>query len=200
MQLDHIVVAGARLDDAVAHIEAALGVSMQTGGHHVRYGTHNALMGLADGIYLEAIAIDPDATPQSLPRWFGLDAFSGAPRLISWAARVPDLPAAISQYTVAGDSIDMQRGDLRWRMAVRADGQLPLAAAFPSLLQWQVSPIPPETLPASGCALRRLKVHTPIELSSIPEVSAKASIQVLSAPALKLEAVFDTPHGERVLT
>ena len=200
MQLDHIVVAAERLDDAVAHVEDALGVPMQAGGHHVRYGTHNALMGLADGIYLEAIAIDLDATPQSLPRWFGLDDFNGAPRLISWAARVPDLPAAIGHYAVAGDSIDMQRGDLRWRMAVRPDGQLPLAGAFPSLLEWQVSPIPPETLPASGCSLRRLIVHTPVELASIPDVSAKASIDVLSAPALKLEAVFDTPHGERVLT
>lgn len=200
MQLDHIVVTAERLDDAVAHVEAALGVPMQAGGHHVRYGTHNAVIGLADGIYLEAIAIDPEANPENLPRWFGLDDFSGAPRLISWAARVSDLPDAIGQHPVAGDSIDMKRGDLRWRMAVRPDGQLPLAGAFPSLLQWQVSPIPSETLPASGCSLRRLKVHTPLEVASIPDVSAKASIDVLSAPELKLEAVFDTPHGERVLT
>jgi len=40
-----------------------LGVPFQPGGRHDVFGTHNALLGLADGLYIEAIAIaiDPDA-------------------------------------------------------------------------------------------------------------------------------------------
>ena len=34
-------------------------------------GTHNRVLGMAGGMYLEVIAIDPDAAAR--PRWFGLD-------------------------------------------------------------------------------------------------------------------------------
>lgn len=193
MELDHIVVAGETLKEAVAHVENALGVAMQPGGQHVRYGTHNALMGLGDGLYLEAIAVDPDATPEDLPRWFGLDSFIGAPRIITWAARVKDLPASLKTHPEAGNHIQMQRGDLRWLMAVAADGRLPRGGAFPSLLQWQVNPIP-------GCTLKRLQIKTPVDAQNLPRVEAKAAIDIVSAPELCIEAVFQTPEGERVLT
>lgn len=200
MELDHIVVAGETLEEAVAHVEGALGVAMQPGGQHVRYGTHNALMGLGDGLYLEAIAIDPNATPQDVPRWFGLDEFSGEPRVITWAARVKDLPKALENYPVAGNCVEMQRGDLRWRMAVASDGRLPLGGAFPSLLEWQVTPIPGDILKPSGCALQRLRVQSPVKVNSLPQVDAKASIQFATTPELRIEAVFRTPDGEKVLT
>lgn len=200
MELDHIVVAGETLEEAVAHVEGALGVAMQPGGQHVRYGTHNALMGLGDGLYLEAIAIDPSATPQDVPRWFGLDEFSGEPRVITWAARVKNLPKVLENYPVAGNCVEMQRGDLRWRMAVATDGLLPLGGAFPSLLEWQVTPIPGDILKPSGCTLQRLRVQSPVKVNSPPKVDAKASIQFATAPDLRIEAVFRSPDGEKVLT
>jgi hypothetical protein len=36
-------------------------------------GTHNRLLKLGEGFYLELIAIDPQAPPPGRPRWFGLD-------------------------------------------------------------------------------------------------------------------------------
>ena len=36
-------------------------------------GTHNRVLGMAGGMYLEVIAIDPDAAAPERPRWFGLD-------------------------------------------------------------------------------------------------------------------------------
>jgi len=199
MQLDHLVVAGETLAEAVEYIEATLGVVMQEGGKHQRYGTRNAVLGLSDGLYLEAIAIDPKARPQSLPRWFGLDAFSGPPRLITWAVRVPDLSAAIARYPVAGRCVDMRRGDLHWRMAVAEDGALPLAGVFPSLLQWQASPIPGESLATSGCTLKRLHIRGPNADADIPVPQAKVQIEVAASPEVSLEAVFQTSHGERIL-
>lgn len=200
MQLDHLVVAGETLAEAVGHVEAALGMSMQPGGKHVRYGTHNALLGLGEGLYLEAIAIDPEATPQSMPRWFGLDHFSGKPRLITWAARVPNLPAALQQNPIAGNSVEMQRGDLRWCMAVASDGRLPLGGAFPSLLEWQTKPIPGDALLPSGCQLTHLVVHSPVAPSMFPKVAAKPAIHFETASNVALQATFQTPFGERTLT
>lgn len=41
--------------------------------HRLQFGTHNRCLGMEDGIYLEVIAVDPEAPPPSRPRWFGLD-------------------------------------------------------------------------------------------------------------------------------
>ena len=60
LTLDHIAVACTDLAEGTAWAEERLGVKMQTGGKHARYGTHNTLLGLADGLYFEVIAIDPD--------------------------------------------------------------------------------------------------------------------------------------------
>ncbi len=84
MILDHIAVSGTTLPEAVAAVEEALGVRMQPGGEHAVFHTHNALLGLADGLYLEAIAINPDAPVPERPRWFDLDRFAGPARLTNW--------------------------------------------------------------------------------------------------------------------
>jgi len=61
---------------------------MQPGGRHVRYGTHNTLLGLGDDLYLEVIAKDPAAAPYDGPTWFGLDDFTG--RAAPWQLDLPD--------------------------------------------------------------------------------------------------------------
>ena len=50
LELDHIAVSGATLDDAAEAVEAALGVAMQPGGRHALFSTHNRLLGLDDGL------------------------------------------------------------------------------------------------------------------------------------------------------
>ena len=54
---DHLVIAAESLEAGVAWAEERLGVSFEVGGQHLRYGTHNALLGLVDGLYLEVIAV-----------------------------------------------------------------------------------------------------------------------------------------------
>ena len=55
-------------------------------------GTHNALLGLGNGMYLEILARDPDQ--QTPPRsWLGVDSVvaTGRPRITAWAvAPVPN--------------------------------------------------------------------------------------------------------------
>lgn len=201
MILDHLAVAGETLEEAVAHTEDALGITLGPGGSHARYGTRNRLIGLEDGLYLEAIAIDPEAQPQELPRWFNLDQFTGPARLSNWILRSGDLATEKRLLPPhAQRHVQMQRGDLSWLMTVPADGLLPYDNLFPAVLQWQADP-PAARLPQSGCRLTRLVLSHP----DAPDLKAVLD-RILSDPRIAVEtgepamiAEFDTPHGLRVL-
>mgnify|MGYP003714695367 CR=1 FL=1 len=99
MKLDHIAISGETRDAAAAHVQATLGMALRPGGAHRYFGTHNHLLGLAEGLYLEAISIDPAAPVPAYPRWFGLDDFAGAPRLTTWICRTQDLSTLVRELT-----------------------------------------------------------------------------------------------------
>ena len=81
--IDHLLYASASLEQGMDEIESLLGVRPVRGGRHPQYGTHNALLSLGTGTYLEVIARDPDlATPR---RGFWVDVVPGAKsRLMTW--------------------------------------------------------------------------------------------------------------------
>lgn len=193
LQLDHIVVLGETLEEATAHAEAATGQPLVPGGTHERYGTHNQLLGL-DGVFLEALAIDPGAPPPVGARWFGLDRLKGPARLGNWVCRVPDIAAALRALPMAGQPVALSRGRLRWVMSVPEDGELPYDGMFPALIQW-LSPVPAGAiLSASGTRLDRLEITHP---------DAEA-LQALLAPHLDAPRVAfrrgDTPGLRAELT
>jgi len=200
LELDHFAIAATSLDEAIAHVEEALGVPLQPGGQHAVFGTHNALLGLADGLYLEAIAIDPAATPQRRPRWFDLDRFLGAPRLSNWICRSDDLSRDLSALAVeAGQPVSLTRGDLSWQMAVPANGILPFDNCFPALMQWQGGH-PAPRLTQQGCSLRRLVIAHP-EAGALRDLLALQDHRVAFEPGpAGLRAEIDTPHGLRSLS
>lgn len=197
LELDHIAVLGETLDEAAAHVERALGVPMVPGGQHERYGTHNRLLGLAPELYLEAIAADPALAPPPDARWFGLDRFSGPPRLDKWILRCNDMDEALRVLPMAGRAVRLQRGNLAWTMSVPEDGLLPFDGMFPALLQWHV-PVPPgKTLAASGLALEGLVVSHP-EADALRDLLAPhldtAGI-AFQTGAPRLRAAIRTPNG-----
>ncbi|KAB0656671.1 VOC family protein, partial [Burkholderia territorii] len=79
LTLDHLVIAARTLDEGVRHVAASLGIEPAGGGRHPLMRTHNALFGAWGGLYLEVIAIDPDASATGdgaappRARLFGLD-------------------------------------------------------------------------------------------------------------------------------
>jgi hypothetical protein len=202
LALDHLAVAAETLEAGRAHVEAALGVILQPGGQHAHFGTHNLLLGLEDGLYLEVIAVDPTAAVQAVPRWFDLDRFVGAPRLGTWICRCDDLEAALAQAPAgAGRPVDLARGDLRWRMAVAADGRMPFDGAFPALIQWQGAH-PAARLMRSGCRLRRLVVTHPdatVLRGALAGMLSYPRVVIEDGSEIALRAEIETPHGVRVL-
>lgn len=201
LELDHLAVVACDLDEGRAAVEEALGVSLQPGGRHAYFGTHNVLLGLEDGLYLEVIAVDPDAADPGVARWFDLDRMSGPPRLGNWICRSDDLDAEVERCPEAGGPVSLARGDLKWRMAVPETGRLPYDNRFPAIMQWDCAAHPAERLTASGCVLQRLVVAHPQagELSSrlAPVLSDGRVVFEPGAPGLLAEVM--TPSGLRVL-
>lgn len=199
--LDHIAVSAMTLEDGVAAVEAALGVSLQPGGKHSYMGTHNALLGMGPGFYLEVIAIDPAAPRPAHPRWFDLDRFDGPPRVTNWILRVPDLDAALAQAPEgAGRPVSLARGDFRWRMGVPVDGRLPYDNLFPALIQWQEALHPSDRLEDSGCRLTRLELFHPQAAALRRAVDLDDSrVLIGEGPTPRMRAVIETPNGPRTL-
>jgi hypothetical protein len=201
LKLDHVAVAGETLAEATDLVENALGVSLQGGGKHAAFGTHNRLLGLADGLYLEAIAIDPDAPNPPHARWFDMDRFTGRARLTNWICRTADMARALGDLPMAGNPVDLARGDLAWIMAVPSDGMLPYDNRFPALIQWHGDSHPASRLEQVGCALRRLVIVHPHaqDLANEMALCLNDTRVVFETGVSEMQAEIDTPHGLRVL-
>ena len=194
MRLDHLAIAAVTLEEGVAWVEERLGVSFQPGGKHTRYGTHNRLLGLADGLYLEVIAVDPDATCDGA-RWFGLDTFVGPPRLVNWICE----SMSFNEFMLYGmHKVSMERGDLHWDIGVPLDGSLPMGGGFPTILKWYTDTPPGCSLALSGCALRALTVAHPQAEDIKRTLTGQLTdprVRFEVAPTIWLSAEFETPGG-----
>ncbi|MEM7195556.1 MAG: VOC family protein [Pseudomonadota bacterium] len=167
-QLDHIIVAAADLASGQRFIEHTLGVSVPAGGEHTTMATHNCVMQLGDNTYFEIISINPQASPPIHPRWFALDqgwmrsALSSGPRLIHWAINTTDINALMGATSLPlGVPTELQRGNLRWRVGLPADGSLPMAGLLPSVIEWMVKPHPASSMTDLGCRFRKLEIFHP---------------------------------------
>ena len=167
LALDHLVVAARTLEEGAAWLEARMGVPTVPGGRHALMGTHNRLLGLGAGAYLEIIAIDPQAPAPPRPRWFALDSpamrsrLASGPALVHWVARTQDIDAArASTPALVGEVLALSRGDYRWRIGVPPDGALPEQGAFPTLIEWR-GPHPAQRLPDLGVRLEWLAIRHP---------------------------------------
>lgn len=198
LRFDHIAISAESLQAGVDWVEAALGVKLQGGGKHGAMSTHNRLLSLGD-LYLEVIAIDPEAPPPGRPRWFALDAFAGRPRITNWIVESDDLPADLARAPQGcGEIMALSRGDLRWRMAVPADGRLPYDGAHPALIQWD-GPHPAPRLTDAGIRLNCLTIcHPEGDKLAAALPLADDRVEILTGP-LAFSATFDTPHGPRSL-
>lgn len=202
MELDHLAIAGETLAEARAHVEDVLGVALQPGGEHDVFFTHNALLGLEDDLYLEAIAINPGAPQPMRARWFDLDRFKGPARLTNWICRTDDLEAELRTLPEGmGTAVQLQRSDLRWSMAVPETGILPFDNRAPALIQWQTKTHPAGLLRPSGVRLRRLTIRHPeaVDLRHHFDPRLRDPRIVFEVGPSGMEADFETARGTRTL-
>lgn len=201
--LDHLAIAARTLEEGCAFVEALLGVPLEPGGQHPLMGTHNRLLSLGPEAYLEVIAIDPDAPKPPHARWFALDGFAGTPALRAWVVQVDDLATALIRAPQGtGPATDLARGDLRWRMAIPVDGQLPFKGLSPALISWIGAAHPAQRLPDRGVRLQSLTLSHPdpdAVRAAIRPLCGDARVHVATGPNARMSARFDTPNGPRTM-
>jgi Glyoxalase-like domain len=199
--LDHLVYAAPDLDLATVDLERRLGVRPGYGGKHAGGLTHNALLSLGEGTYLEIIAPVPGGGASASVLPFGLGALTTA-RLAAWAAAADDLKRRVAAARVAGydpgEIMDGGRdlpdgGHLGWRLAVRpqpaGDGLVPF------LIQWTSGPHPSATAP-KGCRFVTLKAEHPEPESVLAMLRALAvDLPVTAGAGPRLIATLETPNG-----
>ena len=206
-ELDHLIVACSDLAQGAAWLQEQLGVAPQPGGKHVLMGTHNALLRLGPRVYLELLAIDPDAPKPTRPRWFDLDAAHvrerarDRPFLLTWAARTGHLVTAITHVPALGEVLALTRNQYSWRIAVPEDGALQFGGVLPTVLQWEGDAHPADALEDRGCTLQRLALEHPAASSVLPlfrELRITGPVDLKPGPR-SLAAHIATPSGVRVL-
>lgn len=207
--LDHLVVAAVNLQEGIDYISNRLGIPPQSGGQHLRMGTHNALLSMGPSCYLEVIAIDPSLPDPERSRWFGLDQqetqqrLGRTPFLLHWVARTTDIYAAKEiAPQMFGEVIPMSRKQLDWLITVPEDGSLHGEGTVPSLIQWQTTTLPSTQLPDHGLRLELLEISSPTPETIKPvleQMNLTAGISVYSGDKPSLSATIKTPTGVKVL-
>ena len=166
------------------------------------FGTHNRLFRLSD-IYLEVIAINPNATPFQQPRWFDLDNFYGKPRIITWIAKTSDILALLPNiWDNPGEIKKLSRDNFKWDFTVPKKGKMPLDGAAPALINWGSTTHPTLSMADHSCRLERFVVNTPFaeSLASIlKNILFDRRIEINFSQCLSFEAHISTPKGKVVL-
>jgi catechol 2,3-dioxygenase-like lactoylglutathione lyase family enzyme len=92
VRIDHVIYGTADLDAAAARLRAQLGLVAVDGGRHDGLGTHNRIVPLEDGSFLELLAVaDPDEAKRSALGAALQSAVARGEGLLGWAVAVDDL-------------------------------------------------------------------------------------------------------------
>jgi len=205
-EIDHLVIACADLDQGSAWALDLLGVAPEPGGKHATMGTHNRLLKLGPRVYLELIAIDPDAPAPPRPRWFDLDNAevqahaAQSPFLLTWVAATSNLIDAVLRVPALGEVTPFTRNAYAWKFALPDDGRLNFGGVLPAVIEWH-SDHPAAALHDRGCELIGLDLAHPAATSIVPLFRAlklMGPIDLKAAPRT-LSARLRTPRGEITL-
>jgi hypothetical protein len=198
--LDHLVYAVPDLEAGVEDLARRTGVRPAAGGAHPGRGTHNALLGLGSGSYLELIAPDPRQPTPSRPRRFGLDGL-GRARLVAWAIRVPDIEDRARRARERGhdpgpvETMGRDRPDgvrLRWRLT---SGPAESPSPVPFLIDWGSSPHPSQGAPAGARLLELRGQHPDPESVRRLLLALEVELPIDPGPEPALIATLETPRG-----
>lgn len=164
VRIDHIVLGIADLERGIAEMQRRTGVRAVPGGSHPGRGTHNALMSLGPGIYLEIIA--PDPAQKIEPQGFNMLASLEKLTPIGWAVATDDVASLRGDLAEAGLKLGPVRpgsralpggGTLNW-VSFGLPGAPELAPFF---IAWGQGGRHPSATSPGGCTLKALALASP---------------------------------------
>ena len=169
LKLDHISVIAPSLAEGVSHVRACLDLDVPFGQCHAYMGTYNHLLQLGDTVYLEIVALDPEADRPGHPRWFGLDDqkkvrsdWDEGRRLRGWVARTDAIDAIIAGHRgIFGEKVPLPAVNSSFDFAIPDDGSLPLDGAAPYVIDRRGKPRSMATIPDLGARLRSFTLEHP---------------------------------------
>ena len=145
MEIDHVLMAVAGLDQGAERLEKELGLKVQAGGRHPGLGTVNRILPLGQQ-YLELIAVaDPAEAATSRLGQRVTKSVAGGRTFVDWALRTDDLGALQDRLRGAGWELppawsgSRPRPDgmvLRWRTQ-DLDPSLD-ATVIPFVIEWDI--------------------------------------------------------------
>jgi hypothetical protein len=161
-QIDHVILGIDDLDRGVKAFEAATGVKPVYGGKHPG-GTHNALVSLGDGMYLEILAVQEGAAVQG--------DFAGLKEMktltpIGWAVSSKDTAQLRSRLSGAGIAVSEPVGGSRiaptgaklsWQSFLLNES----SPEVPFFIVWSEQTAHPSTTSPSGCKLQQWSIASP---------------------------------------
>ena len=170
--IDHLVIGAAELDKATKQIQDFIKAEFLAGGKHPLMATHNRLIKLQHSLYMEIIAADPSAALLKNRirgnRWFSLDSprtqkrLSRAPQPLCWVVAVNDIEKTSMHCGYnPGNVIEMTRDDLKWKITVPNNGDLPEGGVLPVLIEWPNGKHPSSTMPESNIFLKKIELFHP---------------------------------------
>ena len=211
LQLDHLTVVAPDLAEGVAHVRRCLDLDVPFGQRHLYMGTHNHLLQLGDGIYLEIVALDPAAPPQPRRRWFGLDDprqvradWDAGRRLRGWVARTDCIDTVLTgRGDMFGQKVALPHDAPAFDFAIPDGGSLPLDGLLPSIIDRWGRPRSMATIAHLGARLAAFTLEHPDPASIrtlYRDLAIAGAPTVISGVRPRYSAQIETPAGSRVLT
>lgn len=204
LELDHIALGTADLEQGVIALKQKLGVQIPSGGKHPLMGTHNHVMRTGAAEFFELIAIDPTAPTPSRTRWFTLDEATTQshirhePRALCWVVKTNNIEEIVKNSPVdLGKITTVTRGDLQWRLTIPDDGSLAEGGLLPAFIQWNEGPHPATKQTDCGVRINRIILTHPepeklLDMLERLQISHLAEVRQ-GARSLAFEVT--TPHG-----
>ena len=203
--IDHLLYATSDLQRGMDEIENLLGVRPVKGGHHPQYGTHNALLSLGPGIYLEVIARDPELAS---PNHGALIDIPETDRsgLVTWVFRVANIQDSFEALRDSGVLL----GPINTGSRRKPDGQVisweltdpyarPFSGAIPFLINWGNTVHPSVVVPSGGLLVELTITHP--EADKVRDVLSilGAGVKVVHGDQFHLSAKIKTENGVRII-
>lgn len=202
--LDHLLWEQYRLEEGEQRLLTLSGVKPSFGGAHPELGTHNSLLSLDGGAYLELIAPDPDHPgrvdlPRETPVHF-------KPRLFAFVLKSHDLQLTEALIINAGLEVkhwlEVERRSpggevLAWQTLVV--GGHDFGHFIPAFSRLERGRHPSETAP-QGCKLLEFSVTHPNKSLITMYKALQVNVAVSQDDMAQMFALVSTPQGQITLT